>query len=191
MAGEALGIIAGGGDLPRAIAESARDAGREVFVLALRGSANDWVSNFAARMGVARRSRQGVQGAGCRRRGRCCARGQARAAEILRDQARCQGDSAGAAHHGGRAKGDDALLRSIVEMFEREGFRVVGAAEAAPNLVAGAGPLGRIRRRPRMKTTSHWHSSGARVGPARCRSSCGGLRRSNACRLRPRREPTP
>ena len=33
-------------------------------------------------------------------------------------------------------QGDDALLRSIVDLFEREGFHVVGVAEAAPNLIA-------------------------------------------------------
>ena len=46
MTGSALGIIAGGGELPRAIAESAREAGREVFVLALQGSSDEWVENF-------------------------------------------------------------------------------------------------------------------------------------------------
>jgi DUF1009 family protein len=42
-------------------------------------------------------------------------------------------------------KGDDALLRSLVDVFEREGFRVVGAAEAAPDLIARAGVMGRVR----------------------------------------------
>ncbi len=43
---KALGIVAGGGELPLAIAESARDSGREVFVLALIGSADEWVSSY-------------------------------------------------------------------------------------------------------------------------------------------------
>jgi len=42
-----LGIIAGGGDLPRAIAESASDDGRSVFVVALAGGADDWINGFA------------------------------------------------------------------------------------------------------------------------------------------------
>ncbi|MEI9929412.1 MAG: hypothetical protein WDM89_02275 [Rhizomicrobium sp.] len=41
-------------------------------------------------------------------------------------------------------KGDDALLRSLVDMFEREGMRVVGAVEAAPDLIANAGVMGRV-----------------------------------------------
>jgi DUF1009 family protein len=41
-----LGIIAGGGELPRAIAESARNAGRSVFVLALTGITDEWARGF-------------------------------------------------------------------------------------------------------------------------------------------------
>jgi DUF1009 family protein len=42
-------------------------------------------------------------------------------------------------------KGDDALLRSLVDMFEREGFRIVGAADAAPDLIVKQGIMGRVR----------------------------------------------
>ena len=43
----ALGIIAGGGELPRAIAQSAAAAGRKVHVLAIKGSADEtWLSGF-------------------------------------------------------------------------------------------------------------------------------------------------
>ena len=35
-----LGVIAGGGDLPRRLAEHARGSGREVFILSLRGFAD-------------------------------------------------------------------------------------------------------------------------------------------------------
>jgi DUF1009 family protein len=42
-------------------------------------------------------------------------------------------------------KGDDALLRSLVDIFERDGFRAVGVAEAAPGLLAGEGAIGKIR----------------------------------------------
>lgn len=38
--------------------------------------------------------------------------------------------------------GDDALLRALVAVFEAEGFRVVGAEEALAALLAPAGPLG-------------------------------------------------
>ena len=41
-------------------------------------------------------------------------------------------------------KGDDALLRMLVGLFEDAGFRAVSVAEAAPGLVADEGPLGGI-----------------------------------------------
>jgi DUF1009 family protein len=37
--------------------------------------------------------------------------------------------------------GDDALLRAVIELFEDQGFAVVGAHEVLPNLVAEAGHL--------------------------------------------------
>ena len=43
-------------------------------------------------------------------------------------------------------QGDDALLRALADMFEREGFRAVSVAEAAPSLVvAEDGVLGRFK----------------------------------------------
>src|SRR5258708_4888019 len=41
-----LAILAGGGELPRAIALGARDAGRGVFVLALHDMTGDWANAF-------------------------------------------------------------------------------------------------------------------------------------------------
>jgi DUF1009 family protein len=42
-------------------------------------------------------------------------------------------------------KGDDSLMRTMIGMFEKEGFRVIGTAEAAPNLIASVGIYGRIK----------------------------------------------
>lgn len=39
------------------------------------------------------------------------------------------------------AGGDDALLRTVIAIFEDEGFRVAGAHEVAPDTLAGAGQL--------------------------------------------------
>src|SRR5579863_6623313 len=44
---KALGIIAGGGELPVAVAESATQSGRSVFIVALTGSADSSVTRFA------------------------------------------------------------------------------------------------------------------------------------------------
>jgi DUF1009 family protein len=45
-------------------------------------------------------------------------------------------------------KGDDALLRAVVDIFESEGFRAIGIEAAAPGLLAAAGTLGRIAPSP-------------------------------------------
>ncbi len=50
-------------------------------------------------------------------------------------------------------KGDDALLRSLMGIFEKEGFRVMGAAEAAPDLLVPKGRSAVMRRRQRNRTT--------------------------------------
>jgi UDP-2,3-diacylglucosamine hydrolase len=39
-------------------------------------------------------------------------------------------------------RGDNGLLVGLAKIFEREGIRIVGAHEAAPSLVAPAGPFG-------------------------------------------------
>jgi DUF1009 family protein len=38
--------------------------------------------------------------------------------------------------------GDDSVLKAVVRLFEAKGFRVAGAHEIAPHLVAPAGPIG-------------------------------------------------
>src|SRR5258706_11594521 len=45
-------------------------------------------------------------------------------------------------------KGDDALLRALLAIFEKEGMRVIGSADAARDLLAPFGPLGRLKPSP-------------------------------------------
>src|SRR5258706_13639953 len=45
-------------------------------------------------------------------------------------------------------KGDDALLRALLAIFEKEGMRVIGSADAARDLLAPFGPLGRLAPSP-------------------------------------------
>lgn len=42
---------------------------------------------------------------------------------------------------GAMAQGDDTLLRTIAAIFEEQGFRVVGALDLRPDLVAAEGPI--------------------------------------------------
>ncbi|MBS0276906.1 MAG: UDP-2,3-diacylglucosamine diphosphatase LpxI [Proteobacteria bacterium] len=138
----ALGIIAGGGELPLAIAESVRDSGRDVFVLALPG-AEEALSQFAceaAGIGELGKSLSLLK------QNRCAAvtfagrvaRPDWRALKLDARGALALPKIAAAA-----LKGDDALMRAVLGVFEKEGFRVIGTAEAAPDLIAAAGVYGR------------------------------------------------
>ncbi len=144
----ALGIVAGGGDLPLAIAESAREAGREVFVLALLGSADDWVSSYPhewASLGEVGKIVKTLRGNGC---GDVLLAGKLARPKFSEIKLDAKGVLVVPRIIAAARSGDDALLRSVVDIFEREGFRVVGTAEAAPGLVAPAGRMGDVAPSP-------------------------------------------
>ncbi len=122
-----LGIVAGRGDLPGRLAESARAQGRSIFMLALEGQADPelvrhyphaWVrlADGAAALSHLRGAnvREVVFAGGVRRPSLLSLRPDRRAAAFL-------------AKAGWRALGDDSLLSAIVAEFEVEGFRVIGA----------------------------------------------------------------
>jgi len=145
VAGSAIGIVAGGGDLPRAIAENARESGRQVFVLALRGTSEDWVSNFPhewVSLGETGKAFKALRAGDV---GDVLLAGKVERPKFSEIKLDAKSIMLAPRVMAAALKGDDALLRSLVDLFEREGFHVVGAAEAAPNLIADVGALGRSR----------------------------------------------
>jgi DUF1009 family protein len=140
-----LGIIAGGGDLPRAVAHSAREAGRGVFVVALRGCmTEDWATEFPhdwVSLGEPGRAFKALKGAGA---GDVLLAGRVDRPKFSDLKLDAKGVMVLPRVIAAARKGDDALLRFMVGMFEQEGFRAVGVAEAAPGLICGEGALGRI-----------------------------------------------
>jgi DUF1009 family protein len=140
--GGTLGVIAGGGELPIAIAEAASAAGRDVFVVALDGSADGDVSQF----------RHGFAGLG--ELGKVVKLLKAAQVSEITFAGRVARPNLSSLKLDSRAalalpkllaaarKGDDAVLRAILALMEREGFRVIGTAEAAPMLLAPRGNLG-------------------------------------------------
>ncbi|MBE7217830.1 MAG: UDP-2,3-diacylglucosamine diphosphatase LpxI [Caulobacteraceae bacterium] len=145
MAGGALGLIAGGGDLPVALAARCTAAGRPVFVVRLRGFADPAaLSAFpGADAGLAELGRclELLRAAGCT--SVCFAGDVARP-----DFAALKPDWRGLRELPGAVaaarRGDDALLRFVLSMFEREGFRVEGAHEVDAALTLPSGALGRL-----------------------------------------------
>ncbi len=143
-----LGIVAGGGGLPRRLVEACRQAGREVFVLALEGAAEPetvagvahaWCPIGAAGRGLALLRENAVKelvlAGGVQRPSLTSLRPDWRAAKFF-------------ARVGYRALGDDGLLSAVVAELEREGFRVIGPDQVLRAGLALEGPFGRVRPDP-------------------------------------------
>jgi DUF1009 family protein len=140
-----LGLIAGGGGLPVAIAEDCRSRGRPVFVIRLAGMADPALKAFDGEdAGVAELGRcvRSLRRAGCQQ---VCFAGVVRRPSdfsalkpdlhALKYLPRVVAAARG---------GDDALLRAILGVFESEGFEIEGVGQAAASLRLGPGPLGAV-----------------------------------------------
>ena len=141
----ALGLIAGGGELPRAVARAARAAGRQVFVVPLLGSiTDDWVRDFPHEFlspGEPGRIIKALKAAGT---GEVLLVGRVDRPKFNEMKLDAKGVMLLPKAIAAAKRGDDALLRFIVGICEDEGLRAVSVAEAAPSLVAEEGALGRI-----------------------------------------------
>jgi hypothetical protein len=140
-----LAIVAGGGALPAKLVAACRAAGRDYFVLALEGQADDatltagphaWV-----RLGAAAEAERVLRAAGVeeivfagnvRRPSLREIRPDWRAAKVMLRAAV-------------RALGDDKLLRAIIREVEDEGLRVVSVQSILSDALAVEGPYGRHR----------------------------------------------
>lgn len=137
-------IIAGGGKLPHDVAQAARAAGENPFVLALTGESDqDWtgfehapvpIGNMAALSALKREKglTRAVLSGSVRRRPelrqlRLTLSSLLKLPSIMRQLL---------------AGGDDAVLRMAIGLLEGEGLHVVGAHEIVPGLLAETGPLG-------------------------------------------------
>jgi DUF1009 family protein len=145
MEQERIGIIAGGGGLPAAIAAAARDAGLSPFVLALSGHATTEVERFPhAYAGLGQVSRM----LSTLRREKCAnlvLAGSLRRPNLLRLRI----DGGFLRHLPGILRmlkgGDDAALRIVARFFEEQGFTIKAAQEIAPRLLAPAGAFSNAR----------------------------------------------
>ena len=153
MAGPAgtLCILAGGGALPALIAQAAMASGRPVHILAIEGSFDDLAAAPcpATRVGLGQVG--GILGVmraeGC---DELVIAGYVERPEL----AKLKLDFGALSHlprlAGMLLGGDNHLLSAIVRFFEAKGFKVVGAQDVAPALLARSGPLGQ-----RQPTSEH------------------------------------
>lgn len=143
MADGPLGILAGGGALPRLLIAACRDSGRGCFVVGLEGQADpetvEGVAHGWAPLGAAGQVLDLLRGAGVRE---LVLAGAIRRPSLLSLKPDARG-AAMLARIGLRALGDDSLLRAVIAELEREGFQVIGAQDVLAVLLAPAGSLGR------------------------------------------------
>lgn len=140
-----LGIIAGAGSFPLALARAATEQGRPVFALLLKGIAGPELQSYPhAWIGIGQFGAMVAQArkAGCRdlvligslvRPNLWTTVPDLGGIRVLPDLLRL--------YRGG----DDHLLRGIAGIFERHGFRLLGAQDVAPELLIPEGPLGSLR----------------------------------------------
>jgi DUF1009 family protein len=140
VAGEPLAVIAAGGNVPFEVAAAATASGRRVLVIALEGEADERLKTFPhafVKWGQLGRLEQLLADHGSR--------------EIVligsvdrRPDFSSIGLDLGTLRYLPRilksmAGGDDSVLGNVVKGLEERGYRVVGAHEVAPQLVAVAG----------------------------------------------------
>lgn len=146
-----LGLVAGQGALPLAVARGARRRGRPVAAVAFRGQTDPALEERARvtwlDVGDVGAALAALRDAGARdvvlagkvpKTGLLSATGSA---EALRPDPAGRRLLRGLGDHR-----DESILRAVAALFESQGLRLLAQAELVPELLAGKGPLG--RRRP-------------------------------------------
>ncbi len=140
-----LGILAGGGPLPGRVAEAARRAGRDVFIVGFEDFAEQAVigpfPHATVRLGAAGRMFQLLRSHGCKD---LVLVGPVRRPSLL--DLRPDAEGARLVARIGRAAftGDDGLLAAVVRVLGEEGFRILGAHEILTEAIGRSGRLGRF-----------------------------------------------
>jgi len=138
-----LAIIAGGGPVPRIVADAAARAGRPVFIAGIAGEAGEDIAAYPHEMlkwGQFGRLMALLAEHGTRE---IVMIGTVNARPELRDLKLDLGAVALMARVAGLLmRGDNDLLSGLIGLLNERGYAVVGAHEVAPELVAGEGRLG-------------------------------------------------
>jgi UDP-2,3-diacylglucosamine hydrolase len=144
-ASRVVGILAGGGGLPREVAERLVAHGIGVHIVALAGEAGDDLSAFPlTRVGWGQIGAmvRALKNSGCRQ--------LVIVGSVTRPDLSALRPDMGFVRHLPaivriiRSGGDDGVLTRVVRFFEDQGFQVVGTGDVVPELVVREGPVGSI-----------------------------------------------
>ncbi len=142
----ALGLIAGGGDLPVRLIDAARKSGRSLYVIALDGQADipaavlSAVAHDTVRLGKVGKMLDLLREHGV---SELIFAGRVKRPSLVG----LMPDARGAkfmAKIAGKALGDDGLLRAVVAELEGEGFRVLGPETLLTDLLMPQGLVGTL-----------------------------------------------
>ncbi len=137
-----VAVICGGGRLPVEVIASVVESGRRVVAVAIKGEADTGVDAYnPAYLGWGQIGKLAtlLEREGCREIvmiGSVTRRPELR--EIVGDLGTMRRLPKIVASLAG---GDDSILKKIIRLFEDEGFRVIGAHEVAPGLLARSGTI--------------------------------------------------
>jgi UDP-2,3-diacylglucosamine hydrolase len=137
-----LGLIAGGGELPVALAEYCRQQGRDYYVARVEHLADpalDAHPGATHNLGAIGARMEALKAAGV---DAIVLIGQVPRPDMRTLQLDARGQAMVPAVLAAAAKGDDALMRVVLDEHEREGFRVVGADDVMGDLLAAEGAWG-------------------------------------------------
>lgn len=146
-----LGILAGSGQLPLAIAAAARASGRPVHIVGIDGFASADIAGYPherVNLGQVGRMIRSFQNAGCRDMVIAGAMRRPNLWKLKIDSGFFR--SIGTVLKLTRG-GDDSVLRRVVRFFEAQGFQVCGVHDVAPELLAQAGVLGKVEPTPSQR----------------------------------------
>lgn len=140
-----LGLIAGGGALPLSVAARCEAEGRPVFVVRLSGFADPHLNRYPgieAGMAEIGKVLAALKKANC---DAVCFAGLVSRPDFKSLKPDFKGMTLLPGIIAEAAKGDDALLRKILSVFEAEGYAIEGADDILGGETLSAGALGAVR----------------------------------------------
>ncbi len=139
-----LGLIAGGGELPHAIARRCEAEGRAVYVVRLAGFADAHLERWPGdTFGMAEIGGilKALKREGC---GAVCLAGTVNRPDFKMLKPDLKGASVLPGIIAAATRGDDALLRKILSVFEVEGYAIEGADDILGGDMLRSGELGAV-----------------------------------------------